>query len=105
MGGDQPLEILDRGRRDHDPRHGSESVERDTESRLRLLAPEGRSVERPWNGVEELRDIPRVRIRLVERGRQQRSSQSALVRVRPLGQLPQLEGVLGVERDVDAARR
>jgi len=102
---DQPLEILDGGRRELDPRHGLQLVEPDRLAGASLVESELSALERAGNAVEELDDVACIDIRLVDRLGQKRSSQRSLLRVRPFREQRELRGALGIQRDVQTRWR
>lgn len=92
-------------RGDNDLRHsGSQLVERRSFAASRLGETVLRPLPRTGNGVEDLGDPRCVGIGVIERRRQQRASQSALLNIRALGKSSELSCMLAIEGHVDALR-
>ncbi len=99
---DEPVEVLDGALAQLDARHALEIVQGNRLPGARLLEPELRALERPWDAVEKLDDVPSVDVHLVDRLRKKRPGQGAFLRVRTLSQARELRRALTVERDVQA---
>ena len=98
---EEPGEILRGGGAQLDPGHGSKLVERQSLPGPRLFDPELRSLVCSLDAVEQLGDMLRVRIGLVQRSCEQRPRQRPLLHASSLGEARQLRRMLGVERDVE----
>lgn len=97
---DQALEVFDRGRGELDPSHGSELVEGNRMVLSSLFESELRSVERSGDPIQDLDDVVRVDVCLVDGVRKERSGERALLDMGPLCEPGELGGVLLVESDI-----
>lgn len=98
-------------RRNQTPKNGRSGLAQLDASHLKVverdgaaLAPLGKSllrtVEGPVDAVEELREMARVRVRLVERAREERAGERALLDSSTFGEDAEFLRVLVVKRDV-----
>ena len=88
------FEILDGDRRELDASHELELVQRDRLAGLGLLEPELRALIRAGDAVQQRDDVARVRIGVVERAREQRTSDRPWLNVHALGEPSELLGLL-----------
>ena len=102
---DRPVEILFRRFRDDDGRHGrSELVERQEPTGARSGKSLLGSFQCARNGAEDLGDRARVRVRLIQRGRQQRSRDRPGLNVDTSGHRMKSCRVFVIELNVEAIR-
>ena len=105
MGVDQVGERAGRRLGDDDSRHSRlELVERNGLASFQVCKPGGNPFASTRDPIEQIRDVTRVGIDLVERLGEKRASDRALLDVKPVGELAQTLGVFVVERNVDAVR-
>jgi hypothetical protein len=83
-------------------RHGSELVERDRLTGEGLPATQLGPLPRVGHAIEDVRDVARVGVRLVDGVGEQRARERPFLRVRALGEQPQLRGVDLIQRDVES---
>jgi hypothetical protein len=104
VGVDESREIRDCGLAQLNARH-LEVVERNRAPGPRLLQAHLGALERTVDAVEQLGDVPRIGIGLVERVREKRAGERPFLDVRAPREPSQLRGVLAVERDVQPVNR
>jgi len=97
---DQCFEILGGGDGKFDASHALQLIERDRLARCGLLAAELSASERAGDAVQQFGNVPGVRIGVIERDRQKRSSNRARLDVHPVRESGQLLRLLGVKGDV-----
>jgi hypothetical protein len=93
-----------RSRADDYLRHSSQLVERNTFSPLGLSETLLSALPSAGDCVENLRDPTGIRICIIERRREQRTSEGSLLHVGPLSEPRKLVGVIFVQGHVDSLR-
>jgi hypothetical protein len=97
---DEPVEVFDGDARELDASHGLQLVQRDRLAGLRLPVPELGALVRSGDAVQQLRDVTRVRVGVIECTREQGTSNRPGLDVHAIRETSELLRLLVLESDV-----